>query len=386
MDGKHHILARVRIALRILTWRTNTSNITDNELREMGFERCLWDKKTPRPCDDELKRVAEETIYKAFDVLFDETSRDALIIDPVDDQQYLYTQFEVADSRRMYACFEQPDLKAPWQLTVTGPSDWVVTSNSATPDAEPVREGVSRWEFPATKPISTYITALVAGPYHVVRDVYEGEHGTYPLGVFCRKSLAEYLDSDDILLITKQGFEFEAGRGRLFGQRFDMRLDVVRRFFKVVDARARDALHQDADAAIRRKERREGVMRYVSDVCVAGLPAYHSRGARRSTPSLLPVLQGADGDAQQPGELALGQACLGADRRDVRHVDDPPVVAAEHGARPDRRLGAEDDVADEDGVRVHVGGARDPRQHAVVGVDRHQASVTSVVRSGSSPR
>ncbi len=129
-------------------------------------------------------------------------------IDPVDDQQYLYTQFEVADSRRMYACFEQPDLKAPWQLTVTGPSDWVVTSNSATPDAEPVREGVSRWEFPATKPISTYITALVAGPYHVVRDVYEGEHGTYPLGVFCRKSLAEYLDSDDILLITKQGFEF----------------------------------------------------------------------------------------------------------------------------------------------------------------------------------
>src|SRR5690606_37269687 len=71
-----------------------------------------------------------------------------------------------------------------------------------------VRDGVNRWEFPATKPLSTYITALVAGPYHVVRDVYSGPHGDYPLGVFCRKSLAEHLDVDDILLITKQGFEF----------------------------------------------------------------------------------------------------------------------------------------------------------------------------------
>jgi aminopeptidase N len=129
-------------------------------------------------------------------------------IDPVDDEQYLYTQFEVADARRMYACFEQPDLKAAWQLSVEGPSHWVVTSNTATPEPSSVREDVSRWEFPATKPISTYITALVAGPYHVVRDVYSGTHGDYPLGVFCRKSLAQYLDVEDILLITRQGFEF----------------------------------------------------------------------------------------------------------------------------------------------------------------------------------
>jgi aminopeptidase N len=129
-------------------------------------------------------------------------------IDPVDDEQYLYTQFEVADARRMYACFEQPDLKAPFQLTVQGPSHWVVTSNAATPQPTQVRDGVSRWQFLPTKPISTYITALVAGPYHVVRDVYAGAHGEYPLGVFCRKSLAEYLDVDDILLVTRQGFEF----------------------------------------------------------------------------------------------------------------------------------------------------------------------------------
>ena len=129
-------------------------------------------------------------------------------VDPVDDQTYLYTQFEVADARRVYACFEQPDLKAAWQLTVEGPSHWVVTSNSPTPEPTTVRDGVSRWEFRTTKPLSTYITALVAGPYHVVRDVYSGPHGDYPLGVFCRTSLAEYLDVDDILLVTKQGFEF----------------------------------------------------------------------------------------------------------------------------------------------------------------------------------
>jgi aminopeptidase N len=129
-------------------------------------------------------------------------------VDPVDDEQYLYTQFEVADARRVYACFEQPDLKAPWQLSVEGPSQWVVTSNAATPEPTPVREGVNRWEFPATKPVSTYITALVAGPYHVVRDNYSGRHGEYPLGIFCRKSMAEHLDVDDILLLTRQGFEF----------------------------------------------------------------------------------------------------------------------------------------------------------------------------------
>jgi aminopeptidase N len=129
-------------------------------------------------------------------------------VDPVDDEQYLYTQFEVADARRVYACFEQPDLKAPWQLSVEGPSHWVVTSNAPTPEPTPVRDGVSRWEFPATKPVSTYITALVAGPYHVVRDSYDGPHGSYPLGVFCRTSMAQHLDVDDILLLTRQGFEF----------------------------------------------------------------------------------------------------------------------------------------------------------------------------------
>lgn len=129
-------------------------------------------------------------------------------IDPVDDETYLYTQFESADARRMYACFEQPDLKATFQVTVTAPDHWQVVSNSPTPQPTTAGPGIATWVFPPTPRMSTYITALVAGPYHVVRDEYRGAHGTYPLGVFCRASLAQYLDADDIFGLTKQGFAF----------------------------------------------------------------------------------------------------------------------------------------------------------------------------------
>jgi len=129
-------------------------------------------------------------------------------VDPVDDEVYLYTQFESADARRMYACFEQPDLKATFALTVTAPDHWKVVSNSPTPAPEPVTAGVARWAFEPTPRMSSYITALVAGPYHEVRDEYVGPHGTYPMGVFCRESLAQYLDADDIFKLTKQGFAF----------------------------------------------------------------------------------------------------------------------------------------------------------------------------------
>ena len=129
-------------------------------------------------------------------------------IDPVDDETYLYTQFESADARRMYACFEQPDLKATFQLTVTAPAHWQVVSNSPTPKPESLGSDTAVWSFEPTPRMSTYITALVAGPYHVVRDEYSGPHGTYPLGVFCRASLAQYLDAEDIFALTKQGFAF----------------------------------------------------------------------------------------------------------------------------------------------------------------------------------
>jgi len=129
-------------------------------------------------------------------------------VDPVDKAVYLYTQFEIADARRVYACFDQPDLKATFALSITAADYWEVISCSPTPEPEKLGMGVARWTFEPTPRISTYITALVAGPYHVVRDSYTSATATVPLGIFCRSSLAEFLDADEVFTVTKQGFEF----------------------------------------------------------------------------------------------------------------------------------------------------------------------------------
>jgi aminopeptidase N len=138
-------------------------------------------------------------------------------VDPVDDRTYLYTQFEVADARRVFCCFDQPDLKATFALTVTAPSDWQVVSVSPTPDPVPATGsgdgsgdgsgGVSVWQFAPTPRLSTYVTALVAGPYHVVRGELTSVDGrVVPLGVFCRSSLAQYVDAENVLDVTRAGF------------------------------------------------------------------------------------------------------------------------------------------------------------------------------------
>jgi aminopeptidase N len=137
-------------------------------------------------------------------------------VDPVDGRIYLYTQFEVPDARRVFATFEQPDLKAVFTFHVTAPSDWAVVSNSPTPEPVAAAEGpdgTSRatWHFAPTERMSTYITALIAGEYVSVTDSYQGAYGEIPLGIFCRQSVREHLDADDIFLITKQGFEFFEG-------------------------------------------------------------------------------------------------------------------------------------------------------------------------------
>ncbi|MDQ1512224.1 MAG: aminopeptidase, partial [Microbacteriaceae bacterium] len=137
------------------------------------------------------------------------------VVDPVDDEVYLYSQFEVPDARRMYAVFEQPDLKATFRFTVTAPDRWQVVSNQPTPQPTPAGDGVATWAFEPTPPLSSYVTALIAGPYHVVRDELTSSDGrTIPLGAFARASLFEYLDADYIFEKTKQGFAFFE---RIFG-------------------------------------------------------------------------------------------------------------------------------------------------------------------------
>ncbi len=130
-------------------------------------------------------------------------------VDPVDGEVYLYTQFAVPDSRRMYAVFEQPDLKATFRFTVTAPSRWAVVSNQATPEPTPASDGVATWAFEPTPVISSYITALVAGPYESVTDELTSADGrTIALGAFARASLFEHLDADYVFEKTKQGFAF----------------------------------------------------------------------------------------------------------------------------------------------------------------------------------
>jgi len=123
--------------------------------------------------------------------------------DPADERVYLYSDLETFDAHRVYACFDQPDMKATYQLAVTAPAGWEVVSNMAPESSLADGEAV-RWQFPPTPVMPTYITAVAAGPYHVVRD----EHDGIPLGVYCRQSLAEYLDADEIFEVTRQGFDF----------------------------------------------------------------------------------------------------------------------------------------------------------------------------------
>jgi aminopeptidase N len=135
-------------------------------------------------------------------------------VDPVDNEVYLYTQFEVPDSRRMFAVFEQPDLKASFTFTVTAPSHWDLVSNSPTPvpvETLPGTDGGARsvWEFAPTPRLSSYVTALIAGPYQSVRsEVTSADGRIIPLGLLARKSLMQYLDADNIFDLTRQGFAF----------------------------------------------------------------------------------------------------------------------------------------------------------------------------------
>jgi aminopeptidase N len=123
--------------------------------------------------------------------------------DPADGRVYLYSDLETFDAHRVYACFDQPDMKATYELAVTAPADWLVVSNMA-PESSIAEGEALRWHFPPTPVMPTYITAVVAGPWYVVRD----EHDGIPLGLFCRQSLAEYLDPDEIFEVTRQGFDF----------------------------------------------------------------------------------------------------------------------------------------------------------------------------------
>ncbi len=154
--------------------------------------------------------AAENVLVVDADALYTNTGEGLhRFVDPVDDEVYLYSQFEVPDSRRVFAVFEQPDLKATFQFTVTAPEPWKVVSNSPTPAAQKHGDGTATWRFEPTPRISSYITALVAGPYEATFSELTSASGRIiPLGVYGRKSLWQHLDADYIFDKTRQGFAY----------------------------------------------------------------------------------------------------------------------------------------------------------------------------------
>ena len=133
-------------------------------------------------------------------------------VDASDNEVYLWTTFEPDDARRVWACFDQPDLKAPFAFTVTAPARWTVLSNSGGPTVEAV-DGHRRWTFPDTPPLSTYIPVVNAGPFFELRS----ERGGFDLGLYARQSLAPFLerDAEELFSLTAAGLAF-------FGEQFNL--------------------------------------------------------------------------------------------------------------------------------------------------------------------
>lgn len=123
--------------------------------------------------------------------------------DPSDNSEYLHTDFEPFEAHRMFPCFDQPDLKATYELSLVGPKEWKYVHNTL-PAKEEIKKEKVEIRFQKTALFSTYLFALIAGPYEVWEDKYKN----IPLRILCRKSLAKYLDAENIFAITKESFSF----------------------------------------------------------------------------------------------------------------------------------------------------------------------------------
>ncbi|WP_314856023.1 M1 family aminopeptidase, partial [uncultured Microbacterium sp.] len=154
--------------------------------------------------------AADNELVVVADCLYTNTGEGLhRFVDPVDGEVYLYSQFEVPDSRRVFAVFEQPDLKATFRFTITAPKAWKVISNSPTPEPVAAGDGAATWDFEPTPRISSYITAIVAGPYEATFSELTSASGrVIPLGVYGRKSLWQHLDADYIFDKTREGFAY----------------------------------------------------------------------------------------------------------------------------------------------------------------------------------
>ena len=127
-------------------------------------------------------------------------------IDPEDGEEYLYSNFEPYDAHRLFPCFDQPDIKASYELSVLAPTEWEVVANGREIARTPAADGRTRHMYAKTERFSTYLFAIVAGPYQGFTEM----HGKIPVGLYCRRSMARHFDTAEVFTITKQGLDFFA--------------------------------------------------------------------------------------------------------------------------------------------------------------------------------
>ena len=125
-------------------------------------------------------------------------------VDPEDGAEYAYSNFEPFEAHRLFPCFDQPDLKGTYAVTVRAPGDWTIIANAPAAAVVPAGDGRREHRFAPTPPISSYLVAVIAGPFAGVQSRHRGT----PLGLWTRRSLTRFLDPDEIFEVTKQGIDF----------------------------------------------------------------------------------------------------------------------------------------------------------------------------------
>ncbi|WP_155369928.1 aminopeptidase N [Catellatospora vulcania] len=188
------------------------SKIARAELNGVALDTSAWTAETGLVLPE---LAGQNTLVVEADYPFSQQGQGLhRAVDPADKEVYLYSQFETADAQKVFACFDQPDLKSVYTWHAVVPKHWKVVSNA--PVASVTTEGFGKTvHFEQSARMSTYVTALCAGPYHEVRTTHDG----IDLGVYCRASMAEYLEPDELFEITKQGFDFFQAQ---FGVRYPL--------------------------------------------------------------------------------------------------------------------------------------------------------------------
>jgi aminopeptidase N len=189
-------------------------DFTGKEIRSLlvngkSVAKPVWNKHRLE-LPEELLRAEENRVVVAYENAYSHTgSGFHQFLDPEDGREYLFSDFEPFNAHQLFPGFDQPDLKASYDVSVTAPASWIVVSNGREVDSAPQPDGRTRRRFERTARFSTYLMAVIAGEFQVWGDVYEPKKGEkIPLRILCRKALAKHLDPEEVFTVTKQGFGF----------------------------------------------------------------------------------------------------------------------------------------------------------------------------------